>query len=137
MHLSSVEKFWQGFIQAIERSDLLEDERFATPPLRTKHYQELASLLGETFITKLCEEWCERLAAHDVPFAPRNNVPEVMADPQVRHLETFYEVEHPERGVLTAIHRPVRINGQRGPTDKAAPTLGEHSDTIRREFGLF
>lgn len=137
VHLSSVEKFWQGFIQAIERSDLLIDERFATPPLRTQHYQELARLLGETFATKTREEWCERLAAHDVPFAPVNNVPEVMADSQVRHLETFYKVEHPERGVLTAIHRPVRINGQRGPVDKAAPVLGEHSDAIRREFGLF
>ncbi len=136
VHLSSVEKFWQGFIQAIERSDLLADERFATPPLRTQNYQELARLLGDTFATKTREEWCERLAAHDVPFAPVNNVPEVMADPQVRHLETFYEVEHPERGVLTAIHRPVRINGQRGPADKAAPVLGEHSDAIRQEFGL-
>lgn len=136
VHLSSVEKFWQGFIQAIERSDLLADERFATPPLRTQHYQELTHLLGETFITRTREEWCERLAAHDVPFAPVNNVPEVMADPQVRHLDSFYQVEHPERGVLTAIHRPVRINGQRGPTDKAAPVLGEHSEAIRREFGL-
>lgn len=136
VHLSSVEKFWQGFIQAIERSDLLADERFATPPLRTQHYQELTYLLGETFITRTREEWCERLAAHDVPFAPVNNVPEVMADPQVRHLDSFYQVEHPERGVLTAIHRPVRINGQRGPTDKAAPVLGEHSEAIRREFGL-
>lgn len=136
VHLSSVEKFWQGFIQAINRSDLLADERFSTPPLRTRHYQALSGLLAETFATKTRKEWCDRLAAHDVPFAPVNNVPEVMADPQVRHLQAFYQVEHPERGVLTAIHRPVRINGQRGPTDKAAPTLGEHSETIRHEFGL-
>ncbi|NLA50678.1 MAG: CoA transferase [Alcaligenaceae bacterium] len=136
VHLSSVEKFWQGFIQAIERRDLLEDERFTTPALRTKHYQELAQLLAETFVTRTREEWSERLAAHDVPSAPMNNVPEVMDDPQVRHLQSFYEVEHPDRGALTAIHRPVRINGERGPTDKAAPTLGEHSDVIRSEFGL-
>src|SRR5690606_12841462 len=30
VHLSSVEKFWQGFVQAIERPDLLADERFST-----------------------------------------------------------------------------------------------------------
>lgn len=136
VHLSSVEKFWQGFIQAIERSDLLEDPRFATPPLRTQHYTELTHLLGETFATKTRAQWCERLEAQDVPFAPVNNVPEVMADPQVQHLQTFYEVEHPERGTLTAIHRPVRINGERGPANQAAPTLGEHSAAIRREFGL-
>lgn len=136
VHLSSVEKFWQGFIQAINRSDLLADARFSTPPLRTQHYQALSGLLAETFATNTRKAWCDRLAAHDVPFAPVNNVPEVMADPQVRHLQAFYKVVHPERGELTAIHRPVRINGQRGPTDKAAPTLGEHSENIRREFEL-
>src|SRR5690606_38568444 len=31
VHLSSVEKFWQGFIAAIERPDLLEDPRFKSP----------------------------------------------------------------------------------------------------------
>ena len=136
VHLSSVEKFWQGFIQAINRSDLLADARFSTPSLRTQHYQALSGLLAETFATNTRKAWCDRLAAHDVPFAPVNNVPEVMADPQVRHLQAFYKVVHPERGELTAIHRPVRINGQRGPTDKAAPTLGEHSENIRREFEL-
>lgn len=136
VHLSSVEKFWQGFIKAIDRADLLEDERFGNPPARTKNYLELAAIVGETFATRSREEWCQRLEANDVPFAPVNSAPEVMQDPQVRHLDVFYEVSHPEQGAMTAIHRPVRINGQRGPSDRAAPMLGEHTEAIRREFEL-
>ncbi len=136
VHLSSVEKFWQGFVSAIDRRDLLEDERFATPADRAKNYLQLAATVGETFQTRPRAEWCQRLETHDVPFAPVNNVPEVMKDPQVQHLNVFYEVEHPQQGTMTAIHRPVRINGERGPTDKAAPVLGEHSEAIRSEFGL-
>jgi len=136
VHLSSVEKFWQGFTKAIDRADLLEDERFRNPPSRTKNYLELAAIVGETFATRSREEWCQRLEANDVPFAPVNSAPEVMRDPQVRHLDVFYEVSHPAQGAMTAIHRPVRINGQRGPSDRAAPMLGEHTEAIRREFEL-
>lgn len=136
VHLSSVEKFWQGFVNAIERPDLLEDERFRTPAARASNYLELAATVGKTFETKNREKWSQRLQAHDIPFAPVNSVPEVMQDAQVRHLDVFYQVQHPQQGALTAIHRPVRINGQRGPSDKAAPMLGEHTESIRSEFGL-
>ncbi|MDX9843942.1 MAG: CaiB/BaiF CoA-transferase family protein [Aquabacterium sp.] len=136
MHLSSVDKFWKAFIKAIEREDLLEDERFATAPMRTRNYSVLTDVLAQTMLTRPREEWCQRLATSDVPFAAVNNVPEVMEDPQVAHLGVFYEVDHHIQGRQTAIHRPVRINGDRGPSDRAAPALGEHSDAIRREFGL-
>lgn len=136
VHLSSVEKFWQGFISAIERPDLLTDERFLTPAARAGHYLELAETVGITLATQSREEWCKRFEANDVPFAPVNSVPEVMQDPQVKHLDVFYQVEHPEHGAITSIHRPVRINGERGPVDKAPPALGEHNDAIRAEFGL-
>lgn len=136
VHLSSVEKFWQGFVNAIERPDLLTDERFSTPAARAGHYLELAETVGTTMETQSREEWCRRFEANDVPFAPVNSVPEVMEDPQVKHLDVFYQVEHPEHGAITSIHRPVRINGERGPVDKAPPALGEHNDSIRAEFKL-
>lgn len=136
LHLSSVEKFWLAFIQAIEHPELLEDPRFATPALRTRHYEELTALLAPILLMRGSEDWAQRLEAHDIPFAAVNSVPEVMADPQVEHLGVFFEVDHHIQGRQTCIHRPVRINGERGPAERAAPALGEHSEAIRREFGL-
>lgn len=136
MHLSSVDKFWRGLVNAMERPDLLADERFATAPLRTRNYSELTRVLAQTMLTRNRDVWCQRLAANDVPFAAVNNVPEVMEDPQVQHLGVFYEVDHHIQGRQTAIHRPVRIDGARGPVDRAAPALGEHTEAIRREFQL-
>lgn len=136
VHLSSVEKFWQAFVAVLERPDLLADERFATPELRTRHYAALYEEAAATFRTRAREDWCARLAAHDVPSAPVYTVPEVMQDEQVRQSKTFYEVEHPEHGRLVGIHRPVTIDGARGPCTRPAPVLGEHGAAIRREFGL-
>lgn len=136
VHLSSVEKFWLAFVNALELPSLLEDPRFQTPALRTQHYTDIAALVGLAFALRPYAEWEARLSAADVPFAPVKTVPEVMQDPQVRQLQPFYAVTHPEHGEQTAIHRPVKINGERGPTALAAPVLGEHSAAIRREFAL-
>jgi formyl-CoA transferase len=136
VHLSSVEKFWLAFVNALELPSLLEDPRFQTPALRTQHYTDIAALVGLAFALRPYAEWEARLSAADVPFAPVKTVPEVMQDPQVRQLQPFYAVTHPEQGEQTAIHRPVKINGERGPIALAAPVLGEHSAAIRREFAL-
>ncbi|CAN7320798.1 CaiB/BaiF CoA transferase family protein [Massilia sp. LjRoot122] len=136
VHLSSVEKFWQAFVAVIERPDLLEDSRFLAPELRTRNYGALNAEVSRTFRTRTREQWCERLGASDVPFSPVNTIPEVMDDPQVRQAGTFYESAHPEHGPMVAIHRPVTIDGARGPTTRPAPVLGEHDAAIRAEFGL-
>jgi formyl-CoA transferase len=136
VHLSSVEKFWQAFVAVIERPDLLADARFQDPQARTRHYAALNAEVAATFRTRGRDEWCARLAGSDVPFAPVNTVPEVMEDPQVQLAGTFYRTEHPEHGAMSAIHRPLTIDGARGPTTRPAPVLGEHDAAIRAEFGL-
>jgi formyl-CoA transferase len=136
VHLSSVEKFWQAFVAVIERPDLLQDERFLSPELRTRHYTALNQEVARTFRTRSRAAWCERLAASDVPFAPVNTIPEVMDDAQVRQAGTFYETDHPQHGRIVGIHRPVTIDGARGPTTRPAPVLGEHDAAIRAEFQL-
>ena len=75
------------------------------------------------------------LEANDVPFAPVNNLQDVLDDPQVRHLGTFYQQAHPTEGEITAIHRPVLIDGVREERALPAPTLGEHTDAVLAELG--
>ena len=70
-----------------------------------------------------------------MPFAPVHDLAEVLDDPQVRHLGTFYRQRHPTEGEITAIHRPVLIDGEREERALPAPTLGEHTDAILAELG--
>ena len=72
-----------------------------------------------------------------MPYAPVHSVPEVMDDPQVRHLETFYHVEHPTEGEVWGIQPPVFFDGRRpSATISPPPVLGEHSEQILTELGL-
>ena len=135
IQLSSQPKFWDGFIAALERPDLARDERFSTRDLRIKHYVELNRLLNDIVGTKPRIHWIAAFEAHDVPFAPVHTIAEVFDDPQVRHLGTFYQQRHPTQGEVTAIHRPIRIDGERAPRPLAAPTLGEHTDAVLADLG--
>jgi len=80
-------------------------------------------------------DWMALLEANDVPFAPVHNIEDVLDDPQVKHLETFRRLQHPTEGALTAIRRPVYIDGGRDGSDLPAPTLGEHTDQVLKELG--
>jgi formyl-CoA transferase len=135
VHLSSQPKFFEAIAAAFERPDLLRDERFTTRDLRIKNYGELAQVLGEIVATKPRAHWMSVLEANDVPFAPVQSLQDVLDDPQVRHLRTFYKQQHPTEGEITAIHCPVLIDGGRDERVLPAPTLGEHTGEVLAELG--
>lgn len=133
LHLSSPPKFWESLLQAIERPDLQDDPRFGSRDERVRHYQELEQELGAVFAGRDRLDWMTRLERADVPFAPIQTIAEVLDDPQIRHLRTFYEDTHPTEGPLTLVHRPVLIDGDRDIARRPPPTLGEHTVAVLSE----
>ncbi len=136
IHLSSQPKFWEGLLAALERGDLNTHPDFSTREKRIENYVALRTELGKTFASRERAHWAQRLEAQDVPYAPVHNVTEVMDDEQVRHLGTFYQVQHPTEGEVWGIHPPVFIDGQRPGPIAPPPVLGEHSEQILGEMGL-
>ena len=136
LHLSSPQKFWDGVQNALERPDLGADERFATRAARIEHYLDLKAEFQKTVATKPREHWMTRLEEQDVPFAPIYTLPEVMEDPQVKHLDTFFKTSHPTEGEMTLLRRPVWYDGSREDQPRVAPpALGEHTDEILATLG--
>lgn len=137
IHLSSQQKFWLGFLRAVQREDLQSDSRFVTREARVERYQELVAELKDVFLTRTVEEWVTRLSHEDVPCAPAYQIDEVFADPQVRHLDSFVDLIHPVHGAVRSVRRPVWINGSRDDQPMVPPpVLGEHGDEILSEIGL-
>lgn len=135
VHLSSQAKFWEGMLKAIGRLDLLKDPRFINREARIANFLELTRVLGLTYATRPRGEWMSLLEAEDVPFAPIHNIPEVMEDEQVRHLEVFRELKHPDGRSLPTIRRPLRIDGGRDGSDLPAPAFGDHTEEVLQELG--
>ncbi len=136
LHLSSQQKFWEGLLAAVERADLLMHPDFLTREQRIANYKALSTELGRTFATRPRDEWAARLEAQDVPFAPVLDVAEVIEDPQVKHLGTFYRVAHPTEGEVSGAYPPIKVDGERPGAIAPPPTLGEHTDGILAELGF-
>jgi formyl-CoA transferase len=130
LHLSSQPKFWESLVAAIERPELATDERFKNREGRVSNYPELEAELASVFSERPRIEWMTRLEAADIPFAPVQEVREVLDDPQVRHLGTFYEEVHPTEGALKLSHRPVWIDANRRISARPPPALGEHTEEV-------
>lgn len=130
LHLSSLEKFWTGLIEALDDRQLALDPRFGTRQARVDNYEALRSELMSRFAAKDLRHWAERLRRHDVPHAPINGVDEVVADPQAQHLGLIVPVETPHGG-SRAVRPPVRFAGGCASSVKSAPLLDEHGAEIR------
>jgi crotonobetainyl-CoA:carnitine CoA-transferase CaiB-like acyl-CoA transferase len=130
IHLSSLEKFWQGLVLALGAPELARDPRFDTRARRIAAYEVLQSELDARFSRRSLADWVQRLQAHDVPHAPVNCIDDVVRDPQVEHLGIVVPV-HTPRGAARAIRPAVCFEGTRAQAVRSAPLLDEHGRAIR------
>ena len=131
IHLSSLEKFWDGLVSALAAPTLGSDQRFRTRQGRIDNYEALGALLDAQFSMHTLQHWIEQLGANDVPFAPINRIDQVVQDPQVRHLGLCVPVEGAHGG-KQAVRPAVQFDGQRASHVTTAPLLDEHGADIRR-----
>ena len=131
IHLSSLEKFWQGLVTTLEAGELNQDKSFNARLARIDHYEALGEELDRLFRTRPLADWTARLSANDVPFAPINGIDSVVTDPQVRHLGLIVPVEDASEGGRQAVRPALQFDGKRATTVSAAPLLDEHGDAIR------
>jgi crotonobetainyl-CoA:carnitine CoA-transferase CaiB-like acyl-CoA transferase len=130
IHLSSLEKFWDGLLAALDDESLGRDARFRTRQGRIEAYEALGALLDARFVKRPMHEWAERLDAHDVPFAPIKRIDDVVRDPQVEHLGLIVPVEDAHGGER-AVRPPIQFDGTRAVGVRTAPLLDEHGAAIR------
>jgi len=130
IHLSSLEKFWQGLLTALDAPELATDPRFSTRGARIDAYEALRAELDTRFSRQPLAHWLARLQQNDVPYAPINRIDDVVEDPQVKHLGLVVSVEAPHGGA-SAVRPAVQFDGARSRSVRAAPLLDEHGAAIR------
>jgi crotonobetainyl-CoA:carnitine CoA-transferase CaiB-like acyl-CoA transferase len=127
------ETLWRSLCRALDRSQWLDDPRFATFADRDRHRHELISLLDEVFRARATADWNERLRREGVPCAPINDVAAALADPQALARGAVGAVDHPRLGRVAQVRTPFRMDGVSGEV-RSAPGRGEHTTAILREL---
>jgi len=126
---------------AIERLDLLVDERFASAKARRLNRRELIQILDLIFVQRTRDQWAEGFDREGVWWVPVQTPAEVVRDPQALANGAICEVEGgPGREDYRAIATPVgfRDGSDVSPARRlgAVPALGSHTREVLREAGL-
>ena len=126
---------WGRFCGAVERPDLMSDERWATNDARVRNRDALVPLLEELFSGRSVEEWLALLKASEVPAGPVNTVDRALNDPQTVARGMVQEIEHPRIGPLRMVASPLHLEATPPVIRRHPPMLGEHTEEVLGELG--
>jgi crotonobetainyl-CoA:carnitine CoA-transferase CaiB-like acyl-CoA transferase len=120
------------FFAAIDRSDLLQDARFATHELRVANRPALNDVLAGEFRRYTRVEILALAREHRLTIGPVYDMLDALADEHYRDRETILEMED---GVVLQNAVP-RLSGTPAAIRRPAPALGEHNAEVYGELGL-
>lgn len=96
----------------------------------------LKHALADQLATQPTDHWLAILEPADVWCAKVMNWPELIASEGFQVLDMLQTVTREDGVAIETTRSPLRIDGHRAATSRAAPLIGEQGEAIRREFDL-
>jgi formyl-CoA transferase len=116
--------------EAMNRPDLVRDERYATHAARGANQVELDGLLSEWTATLAASDLEVLLDRHSVPAGRIYRAPEMLADPHFAAREAIIRLAHPHFGELAMQNVFPRLSETPGSVRRPGPELGEDNRAI-------
>ena len=117
---------------AIDRPDLLNDDRFAKNAARVTNRLALKQELDAVFKTDTVENWLDRLRAAGIPAGAIRSTGEALDSYETEARNLITEVTHTSEGKVPALRSPLHFSSTPVQEPVAAPLLGEHSASVLR-----
>lgn len=120
--------------KVLGRADLIDDERFATTPLRVANKQVLLPIVADLLKQHTVDYWMPLMREAVVPSAPIYDFKQVFDDPQIRHRQLVKEIPHPLAGKMSVVGNPLNFSDTPNQYHRPPPLLGEHTAEVLRDL---
>lgn len=127
--------FWRRLCEMLGRPDLPEDARFRTNADRVANNASLVPLLQAALERQDSAHWLAELGKAGIPAEPVLTFDAAIAHPQAAARNVVQRIEDPERGTITTLASPLRLEGTPAVFTRRAPELDEHGAEIRSWLG--
>lgn len=131
-----VERHWRTLCAAMQRPELIDDERTRTNTQR---------VANRGFCNQQVSEWTQQhtkaqileALGGEVPCGPANTMSEIFNDPHIAARGMLESIELPgDNPDITLVANPIKFAGSPTSLYQAPPKLGEHTQAILDEFGI-
>jgi len=96
----------------------------------------IKSIIAGRLATGTTQHWLDVLEPADIWCAKVLDWPELMENAGFKALDMLQNVTRDDGVDILTTRSPLRVNGKRARSSRAAPLIGEQSAKIREEFGL-
>lgn len=97
---------------------------------------DIKRIIAERISTQTTAHWLSVLEPADIWCSAVLNWDQLLSSEGFEVLDMLQTVTRDDAVSITTTRSPLRINGVRPLSQRAAPRIGEHSAAIRKEFGL-
>lgn len=129
------EELWADFCAAIDREDLLKDDRFQGRRNRVANRAALLDEIEPILAARSAEYWIETLRDHEVPAGPIYDTKTVWDDDHVSQRELRQRMNRPGRSAATVIDHPVSFTSLAAGPRIPPPELGDSTDSLLQAHG--
>ncbi|NBS55566.1 MAG: CoA transferase [Betaproteobacteria bacterium] len=127
---------WRRFCQHFDRTDMLENPKYANNQLRVKERPVIRAMVAECVGTLTMPELTKLFDEIGIPFAPVAKPGDLFEDPHLNAGGRMLDVAFKD-GVRAKIPRlPLEVGAHDFGLRRQAPTIGQHSLEILEEAGL-
>ena len=132
---STVPQF-RGMCQSLGIPEFADDPRFETPQDLVDHKNAIRAKMDSLIAERRVDELVETLIANNVPCAPVVSRSDVYLNPQVAHLGSVIEAEHPDAGTVRYPRHTTQFHSTPASAKTLAPRPGQHTCEVLEEVGF-
>ncbi|GIT22295.1 MAG: CoA transferase [Gammaproteobacteria bacterium] len=129
------DKEWQAVCSALDREDLIDDERFSTALARRKNAELRREVIAAEVSKRATGELLEKLDAADVPCAPLLDRKDLLDHPQIVESGTILREIQEGFGEVRQARPAARFGETPASVRTPAPQLGEHTVIVLQSLG--
>ena len=126
---ASTVRLFAQLCSTIDRADLLDDERFATPSARSRHRDALEVEIESVLVTRPAEEWLTAMA--HLPVGAVRTVDQVLDGPEAEARGSVRTIPDGDEAIRV-LASPFRSALTEPVVDRPPPRLAEHTDDVLR-----
>jgi crotonobetainyl-CoA:carnitine CoA-transferase CaiB-like acyl-CoA transferase len=99
-------------------------------------YGDVASEIEAAFVARPLRHWLDALLPLGVPVAPCVKVTDLFEDEHLVASDLWWDTEHPQWGAIRQTGKVIQWDAMSLMLSRPAPTLGQHTEEVLREFGV-